>query len=145
VDDLTEDMAMADGQSTWIARLQISVCFSFLITVQSALASSASAQITTPTNRGHGGTQTVSLEDQLINRLKATTEDRQAYIRLVVQRVDAGIIDKGRVLAFERYAIRKNPHFPFPVFERAMRAEANRLDIYLPPVKLLAGVSFQGD
>lgn len=136
---------MASGQPTWTAKLQISAWFLFLIAVQSGLTSPASAQITTPTNRSYGGTQTVSLEDQLINRLKATTEDRQAYIRLIAQRVDAGIIDKGRVLAFERYAIRKNPHFPFPFFERAMRAEANRLDIYLPPVKLLAGVSFQGD
>ena len=138
-------MARADGKATWTAKLQISAWLLFLITAQSVLTSSASAQITTPTNSGYGGTQTASLEDQLINRLKATTEDRQAYIRLVVQRVDAGIIDKGRVLAFERYAIRKNPHFPFPFFERAMRAEANRLDIYLPPVKLLAGVSFQGE
>jgi hypothetical protein len=136
---------MDSGLSTWTAKLKISAWFLILITAHSGLASSASAQITTPTNSGYGGTQTASLEDQLINRLKATTEDRQAYIRLVVQRVDAGIIDKGRVLAFERYAIRKNPHFPFPFFERAMRAEANRLDIYLPPVKLLAGVSFQGD
>jgi hypothetical protein len=138
-------MAMADGKPTWTAKLQISAWLLFLISAQSALTSPASAQITPPTNSGYRGTQAASLEDQLINRLKATTEDRQAYIRLVVQRVDAGIIDKGRVLAFERYAIRKNPHFPFPFFERAMRAEANRLDIYLPPVKLLAGVSFQGD
>jgi hypothetical protein len=138
-------MAMASGLSTWTAKLKIAAGFLFLMTVQSGVASIASAQITTPTNRSYGGTQTVSLEDQLINRLKATTEDRQAYIRLVVQQVDAGNIDKGRVLAFERYAIRKNPHFPFPFFERAMRAEADRLDIYLPPVKLLAGVSFQRD
>lgn len=102
--------------------------------IQIGFSTYCSGQIVTPTR----GTQTATLEDQLINRLRATTADRQAYIRIVVAKVDSGIFDRGRVLAMERYAIKKNGSFPFPYFERVMRAEAERVDTYLPPVQLLA-------
>jgi len=102
--------------------------------IQIGLIDYCSGQIVAPTR----GTATASLEDQLINRLRATTEDRQAYIRLVVAQVDAGVFDRRRILALERYAIKKNSSFPFPFFERVMRAEAERVGVFLPPVQLLA-------
>ncbi len=102
--------------------------------IQIGVTNYCSGQIVAPTR----GTQTATLEDQLINRLRATTEDRQVYIRLVVAQVNAGVFDRGRVLALERYAIKKNSAFPFPYFERVMRAEAERVGVYLPPVQLLA-------
>ena len=102
--------------------------------IQIGLSTYCSGQIVAPIR----GTQTATLEDQLINRLRATTADRQAYIRLVVAQVDAGVFDRGRVLALERYAIKKNSTFPFPFFERVMRAEAERVGVFLPPVQLLA-------
>jgi len=104
-----------------------------------ALANHGHAQIVAPAS----ATRVATLEDQLINRLKATTEDRQAYIRLVVAKTEAGIFDRGRILAFERYAMRKNPQLPFPYFERVMRVEAERVGEYLPPVRMLAGVSYK--
>lgn len=97
------------------------------------------AQIVAPAQRS----SVASLSDQLINRLRATTEDRQAYLRLVAAKVEADQFERGRVLAFERYAMRKNPRFPFPHFERAMRAESQRLGIALPPVELLASPAYQ--
>lgn len=99
---------------------------------------SVRAQITAPLEASTGGVQVATLEQQLISRLKATTEDRQAYIRLVVQKTETGELERARVLGIERYAIRRNPNFPFPYFERAMRHEASKLGIYLPPVQLLA-------
>jgi hypothetical protein len=106
-----------------------------IVAIQIGLSTYCSGQIVVPTR----GTQTATLEDQLINRLRATTEDRQAYIRLVVAKVNTGDFERGRVLALERYAIKKNSMFPFPYFERVMRAEAERVGVYLPPVQLLAG------
>lgn len=106
-----------------------------IFAIQMGLSTYCSGQIVTPAR----GTQTATLEDQLINRLRATTEDRQTYIRMVVAKVNSGDFDRGRILALERYAIKKNPTFPFPYFERVMRAEAERVGVYLPPVQLLAG------
>jgi hypothetical protein len=107
-------------------------------------ASGVSAQITQPIGNGQqGGSQIATLEQQLINRLKATTADRQTYIKLVVQKTDTGELDQARVLAFERYAIRRNPEFPFPFFERAMRFEADRTGVVLPPVRMLANPANQ--
>jgi len=105
-----------------------------IVAIQIGLSGYCSGQIVAPTR----GTKTATLEDQLINRLRATTEDRQAYIRIVVAKVESGDFDRGKVLAMERYAIKKNPSFPFPYFERIMRAEADRVGVYLPPVQLLA-------
>lgn len=103
------------------------------------LCRSASAQITPPRITSASGPRVATLEEVLINRLRATTDDRQEYIRLIVAKVDQGVFDRGRILAIERYAIKKNPRFPFPYFERVMRLEAERNGVYLPPVRLLAG------
>ncbi|TVQ02692.1 MAG: hypothetical protein EA381_02745 [Planctomycetaceae bacterium] len=99
---------------------------------------SARAQLTTPIGQGVGGNQVATLDQQLINRLRATTEDRQAYIRLVVRKTETGELDRARVLAMERFAIKQNPRFPFPFFERAMKFESERVGVFLPPVRLLA-------
>lgn len=104
----------------------------------------ASAQITPSRSTSTAGPKVATLEEVLINRLRATTEDRQQYIRLVVAKVDQGVFDRGRILAIERYAISKNPQLPFPYFERVMRLEAERNGVYLPPVRLLAGVRHFG-
>lgn len=100
---------------------------------------SGQAQIAAPATRGSVAT----LSDQLINRLRATTEDRQLFLRLIAAKTEVGQFERGRVLAFERYAMRKNERFPFPHFERAMRAESRRLGVYLPPVELMAAPRYR--
>lgn len=105
---------------------------------------SATAQISVPMSPSGGGTQVATLEQQLINRLRATTADRKAYIRLVVEKTETGALDTGMVRAIERYAIKQNPRFPFPYFERAMHFEAERRGVYLPPVRLLVGTGHHG-
>ena len=97
------------------------------------------AQLTTRRITSATDDKVATLEELLINQLRATTEDRKAYIRMVIQLVDAGTFEKRHLIAIQRYALRRNPDFPFPYFERAMRFEAEKLGITLPPVQLLAG------
>ena len=67
-----------------------------------------------------------TLQDQLINRLRATREDQQAYINHVVEQVRLEKLQTSLVIAIERYAMRRNRHYPFPFFERALRYEASQ-------------------
>lgn len=105
----------------------------------SAMATTCQAQLTDPGVSPASGTRVSTLEEQLINRLRATTEDRKAYIRLIGVLIADGRLEQRMVVGIERYALRKNPQFPFPYFERAMRFEAEKRGIELPPVQLLAG------
>lgn len=102
-------------------------------------ASTSNAQISDNSTVAPTGSRTATLEQRLVNQLRATTEERKAYIHLVVELVNSGQFDQRYLLAIERYAVRKNPQFPFPYFERAMRFEAEKRGITLPPVALLAG------
>lgn len=97
------------------------------------------AQLTAPRVTTATEGRVATLEEQLINQLRATTEERKAYVRMVVQLTNNGELDRRLVIAIQRYASRKNPQFPFPYFERAMRFEAEKRGIELPPVQLLAG------
>lgn len=105
----------------------------------SLFASVGYAQLSGSPGTTSSGTRVATLDEQLINRLRATTDERKAYIRLISTLVDNGRLEQRMVVGIERYAIRKNPQFPFPYFERAMRFEAQKRGIELPPVQLLAG------
>lgn len=92
---------------------------------------SASAQIL-------GGTQLVDrvdpiarLEEQLINRLRAVQPEQQAYVRYIVELVENRKLETRLVIALERYALRRNPHYPFPFFERALNFEARKRGLAL--------------
>ena len=104
-----------------------------------ASASTSHAQLTTRRVTSATENKVATLDEQIINQLRATTEDRKAFIRMVVLLVDQERFEKGHLLAIQRYAMRRNPDFPFPYFERAMRFEAEKVGITLPPVQLLAG------
>ncbi len=84
------------------------------------------------------GDAVASLEDQLINRLRATEEQQRGYIRRVTLLVREGKLEPRLVVAVYRYAVRRQPVYPFPYFERAMRFEAQKRGIRLPPVQLVA-------
>ncbi len=117
------------------------IAMMLVISAATLCCSTANAQLSDPRPIPFGGSSTPSLEEQLINVLRATSEERKAFIRLIVQYVDAGTFDRRMVVAIQRYAQRKNPQFPFPYFERAMRFEAEKRGITLPPVRLLAGTA----
>lgn len=92
------------------------------------------AQITPPRTLSAEIDRFATLEEQLVNRLRATREDQQAYIKFVVDQVRKGKLDVKLVVAIERYALRRNPHYPFPFFERALQFEARKRGVALPPV-----------
>lgn len=99
----------------------------------------AQAQITSPRILSASPTDRfATLEEQLVNRLRATAEDQRNYLNFVVRLVKENKLDLKLVVAVERYALRRNPGFPFPFFERALRFEAKRRGIVLPPVRQFA-------
>lgn len=105
--------------------------------VAGSLCPEARAQISpsgpfTPAKHGAG---VAGLDDQLVNRLRAVTEEQQAFVRYVVRQVDQGRLERGLVLAIERYALRRNRLLPFNYFERAIRFEASRRGVELPSVQ----------
>lgn len=79
-----------------------------------------------------------TLDEQLTNRLRATTREQQAYIDFVVHQVKLNKLDVRLVVAIERYAIRRNRQLPFLYFERALRVEAAKRGIALPSVRQFA-------
>ena len=80
-------------------------------------------------------TRVASLNDYLISRLKATTDDQKSYVREVVKLVDQRKLEKRIVLALERYSRRKSPYFPLPVFERALRVEGAKRGVKVPMIQ----------
>ncbi len=103
----------------------------------SVLAASSSvtfAQIpTVPSNVAV--TKQASLSEYLVNRLRATTDDQQDYVRQIVKLVEDGKLEKRLVLALERYARRRSPYFPLPIYERALRYEAGKRGVAVPTLQ----------
>ncbi|TWT79373.1 hypothetical protein CA13_07730 [Planctomycetes bacterium CA13] len=95
----------------------------------------ATAQIPTRTTAIAGPNRYATLEDQLVNRLHATTDQQRAYLHYIVKQVKLGKLDIKLVVAMERYALRRRPDFPMPFFERAMKAQADKIGLALPPIQ----------
>jgi hypothetical protein len=98
----------------------------------------AAAQITTGRTLSASSDSFATLEEQLVNRLRATSLDQRAYLKFVVKQVREGRLDIRLVVGIERYAIRRNASLPFLYFERALRFEAGKRGIVLPPVQQFA-------
>jgi hypothetical protein len=94
------------------------------------------AQITQPVTP-RGGNQAASLNDILVNNLKATTPDQQAFLLRVVEETDNKHLEQGLALAVMRYAQRKHSAYPFPYFERAIRVEAAKRRVALPAISVV--------
>ena len=95
----------------------------------------ASAQITASRTLSSDIDPVARLEEQLINRLHATTDAQRAYIRSVVKLVDDRRLQLELVVAIERYALRRNQRYAFPFFERALRFEASKRGVALNSVR----------
>lgn len=98
-------------------------------------ASCAQAQITPPAGLSVTQRQEASLTEFLINRLRATSTDQRSYVTEVVRLVDQGRLERRLILALERYAKRKSPYFPLPVFERALKVEATKRGVTVPLIQ----------
>ena len=100
-----------------------------------ALCSSSNAQVSLTNRTLVVPSKAPSLADFLIARLRATTADQKSYVQHVVRMVEQNRLEKRLVLALERHARRKNPFFPFPVYERALRVEAAKRGVPVPSFK----------
>lgn len=94
---------------------------------------SAQTQFTPPTTFVQS--QTASLTDYLISRLRATTTDQRDYVREIVRLVDEDELERRLVLAIERYSRKRRREFPLPIFERALRIEAAKRGVVVPMLK----------
>jgi len=74
----------------------------------------------------------VALETQLINGLRVAFPQQKVFISNVVQLVNQGKISRSMVNTVYTWAIRRNPKVPFPYFEFAMRALAQRRGVAIP-------------
>jgi hypothetical protein len=95
-------------------------------------------QITTPRTLSASVDPFATLEEQLINRLRATSLEQRSFLRFVVRQVREGRLQARLVVGIERYALRRKPSFPFPFFERALRFEAAKVGVALPSVRQFA-------
>lgn len=111
------------------------VPLALLFVMTASQAQHADAQITMPRTLSASETRLASLEERLINRLRATTGQQQAFIRFAVLQVNNDRLETRLLLAIERFAINRNRHLPFNYFERALRFEASRRGVALPPVQ----------
>ncbi|EMI22423.1 secreted protein [Rhodopirellula maiorica SM1] len=109
--------------------------------IQTLVTESATAQVTVPRMLSATTDRSATLEEQLTNRLRATSEEQRAYLRFVVLKVKEGKLDLRLVVAVERYALRRRPDFPFPFFERAMKVQAAKYGVVMPPVKTFASTA----
>lgn len=108
-----------------------------ILCIGSQVCNEAPAQITANSS-GQSATMltpTTSLYDFLVNRLRATSTDQRDYVREIVRLVDQKRLEKRLVLALERYARRKSPYFPLPVYERALRVEAAKRGVTVPLIR----------
>lgn len=106
--------------------------------MQTIATQTATAQVTVPRVLSATTDRSATLEEQLVNRLRATSEDQRAYLRFVVLQVKEEKLDLRLVVAVERYALRRRPDFPFLFFERAMKVQAAKYGVVMPPVKSFA-------
>lgn len=111
------------------------LCGIITMTFVPLLSSSVSAQITAPRTLSADIDPVARLEEQLINRLHATTEVQRSYLRHVVKLVEENKLSLELVVAIERYSLRRNPRYAFPFFERALRYEGAKRGVALASVR----------
>ena len=92
------------------------------------------AQITQPRILSASPDRFANLQEQLTNRLRATTEEKKAYIRRLVKLVREQKLDIKLVVGIERKALQRRPEFPFPYFEQAIKIEAAKRNVIVPTV-----------
>ncbi len=74
---------------------------------------------------------TVELRIQLKNGLRVFLPEQEDFLNLVLANVDSGQLPRAMVNMVYVWALRRNPKVPFPYFEFAMRALAERRGVTL--------------
>ena len=80
--------------------------------------------------RGVGlGARSVTLQEMLEKGLKARRPEEFAFIQRIVTQVDQNTLSTPLVQSTFDWARRRQPHIPYPYFERALKIRAARLGI----------------
>ena len=78
-----------------------------------------------------GGAEVISLEDQLKTGLKARRPEETEFIEEVARLVNTGKLPRKLVDSTFMWALRRRTNYPFPAFERALRLQADQLNVDL--------------
>ena len=78
-----------------------------------------------------GGADVISLEDQLKTGLKARRPEETDFIEEVARLVNTGKLPRKLVDSTFMWALRRRTNYPFPAFERALRLQADQLNVDL--------------
>lgn len=87
------------------------------------------------------GTRVATLQEVLVTNLRATRSEQREFLRRVDRAVSERRIDASLVIAVMRHSQRRNPPYPFPYFERAVRYEASKRGLNLPAVAVIASTA----
>jgi hypothetical protein len=72
-----------------------------------------------------------SLHEQLTKGLRVVSPEQQQFVKVVVAHVDQGVLPRAMVNLVYKWALERNPKFPFPYFEYSLRTLAQRRGITL--------------
>ena len=78
-----------------------------------------------------GGSESISLEDQLKTGLKARLPEENEFLEEVARLVETGKLPRKLVDSTFMWAVRRRQTYPLPAFERALRMQAERLGVEL--------------
>ena len=115
----------------WLKKLVLASCIAAVSA--SALPAIAQGPAEFDANQAEGNPgQVVRLEDQLVNGLRVVTAEQRLYVAQVVVLVESGIMPRAMVNVVYSWALKRNPHVPFPYFQIALRALGERRGIPVP-------------
>ncbi|MEL6106359.1 MAG: hypothetical protein AAFU85_09995 [Planctomycetota bacterium] len=106
-----------------------------VLLIATSLCGECQAQITPAPILSAQPPKRATIEDYLINRLRATTEDQKDYVREILRLVDQRRLDLKLVLALQRRARARRPHFPLPIFEQTIRFEGRKRGVIVPTLQ----------
>ena len=74
----------------------------------------------------------IQLRAQLQSGLRLTSRAQNDYLNVIISAVESGQIPRAMVNVVFVWAIKRNPKYPFPYFQAALRILASRRGIQLP-------------
>ena len=118
-----------------VETMKPTVLLASILLIAMSLGGTCEAQITPSQILSAQPSKRATIEDYLINRLRATTEDQKDYVREVLRLVDQRRLELKLVLALQRRARARRPHFPLPLFEQTIRFEGRKRGVVVPTLQ----------
>ena len=110
----------------------VDCCFAAMILLALPVSAQTPADFDANEAERSPGMDIVRLEDQLMNGLRVVTIEQRIYVSQIVAMVEAGLLPRAMVNVVYTWALKRNPKVPFPYFQVALRALAERRGIAVP-------------